>query len=504
MPRSGMVATAVEWLRQLGIIQPDTPQQRLRAERTVPAQTVVVAPPVPERTPELSTDGDNSATSGDEQPVEPAPAVVVEHQVPVADTTPVPAVAVTPAPQAVAAPNVQFPADVSQLDRRARRRLGRLAVEHAETVLDREQLALAQDIETAVDNQLTREDTNPVHATPSLLARVWTWLSANRVFLGVAALEGVGGVVVVLTQLGFYRDLTGLDIPLAGHVIKVWLAMPFVNEGFTWAYGAMATWSVHAKTGGAAKYVRRMWMSAAFTATVNIVHNVQHLGEPTTGIVVGLFSLALPGLWHSFVGMTSALVSGRSAEDIKAAVRARVLHPWISLRTDRIQDLMRCDRTTAWDLAVVATVKQVCEELAKRKDDLLDGLIPGVTAIEDHRQPKVRKRPAPKTTVQADEPQPAELKPSKPNTEPADGADVIDLNQRTERPEWLTDELAATAKKAMFAYLDRRPEANGVELDHFGIRWLGTSPNYGRGVRRDWLKERGIDPSTAAVAAGKG
>lgn len=58
-----------------------------------------------------------------------------------------------------------------------------------------------------------------------------------------------------------------------------------------------------------------------------------------------------------------------------------------------------------------------------------------------------------------------------------------------EKPEWLTDDM--TAREAMFAYLDRNPEASGADLDRFGMAHLGTKKDYGRGVRRSWLKASG-------------
>lgn len=86
MPRHGMAATARQWLRDLGFIKPATPQQLLRAEHTVSVKAT--AAPAPERPVELSPDGDNDATGNDTPVAEPLPAPVVEHQVPVADTTP--------------------------------------------------------------------------------------------------------------------------------------------------------------------------------------------------------------------------------------------------------------------------------------------------------------------------------------------------------------------------------------------------------------------------------
>lgn len=81
----GMVATAVrQWLDTLGFTKANTPQRRLRAERTVLVQDrTVPAPRVPESVPELSLDGDKDATSDEAPAVERAPAAVVEHQAPV-------------------------------------------------------------------------------------------------------------------------------------------------------------------------------------------------------------------------------------------------------------------------------------------------------------------------------------------------------------------------------------------------------------------------------------
>lgn len=66
-----------------------------------------------------------------------------------------------------------------------------------------------------------------------------------------------------------------------------------------------------------------------------------------------------------------------------------------------------------------------------------------------------------------------------------------------ERPDWLTDGLARTAKLAMFAYLDRHPDADGPELDRFGMRHLGTRKDYGRRCRLLWRQDRDRQAATA-------
>lgn len=55
-------------------------------------------------------------------------------------------------------------------------------------------------------------------------------------------------------------------------------------------------------------------------------------------------------------------------------------------------------------------------------------------------------------------------------------------------PEWLTDELRATPRAAMLAYLDQHGDTAGAELDRFGAQYLNTKPTLGRKVRAEWLK----------------
>lgn len=71
-----------------------------------------------------------------------------------------------------------------------------------------------------------------------------------------------------------------------------------------------------------------------------------------------------------------------------------------------------------------------------------------------------------------------------PEAEPVRALHVVP----PEKPEWLTDDM--TARDAMFAYLDRNPDATGADLDRFGMAHLGTRKDYGRGVRRAWLAEQ--------------
>lgn len=93
-------------------------------------------------------------------------------------------------------------------------------------------------------------------------------------------------------------------------------------------------------------------------------------------------------------------------------------------------------------------------------------------------------------------PEPIAIEPV-PQAEPVvlDTIDVDDTPESgtvlafsDERPEWLLHGM--TAKEAMYAYLDRYPDATGAVLDRFGARFLNTRKDYGRGVRRDWTRNR--------------
>lgn len=57
-----------------------------------------------------------------------------------------------------------------------------------------------------------------------------------------------------------------------------------------------------------------------------------------------------------------------------------------------------------------------------------------------------------------------------------------------QRPEWVEADM--NAKQAMFALLNRYPQASGSDLDRFGTQFFGTGKDYGRGVKREWIKKQ--------------
>lgn len=225
------------------------------------------------------------------------------------------------------------------------------------------------------------ETSTPNHATDADEAEELGWWKTNRIFLIVALLTLLAGAVIVVTQLNFYRDIPGLTIEVVGHKIIVWPLIPVMVEGFTWTFGAMATHAVRTKTGGAGKYIRWMWFFATIAATVNVYHNVRTTHDILTGVVLGGASIAAPFLWHSYVGMTSAIVEHRSVEDVKLAAKRRLQHPRLSWRADRIQTLLMCDRPTAWAYALVFKTSEIHDKVKADLGQRLDETPPQVGAV---------------------------------------------------------------------------------------------------------------------------
>ncbi|WP_372672595.1 DUF2637 domain-containing protein [Amycolatopsis kentuckyensis] len=230
------------------------------------------------------------------------------------------------------------------------------------------------------DSAMT-ETSTPNHATDADEAEELGWWKTNRIFLIVALLTLLAGAVIVVTQLNFYRDIPGLTIEVVGHKIIVWPLIPIMVEGFTWTFGAMATHAVRTKTGGAGKYIRWMWFFATIAATVNVYHNVRTTHDILTGVVLGGASIAAPFLWHSYVGMTSAIVEHRSVEDVKLAAKRRLQHPRLSWRADRIQTLLMCDRPTAWAYALVFKTSEIHDKVKADLGQRLDETPPQVGAV---------------------------------------------------------------------------------------------------------------------------
>lgn len=366
-----------------------------------------------------------------------------------------------------AAPN-EFPAGYKP-GWRARRRLDRIAVERAELALRAEEVALEVDLQLGADRLL---DANSEYGQPdaqddrnkSFLRRKLDWARDNRVFLLVATLTLIAGVVIVLLQLGFYRTLKGLVIPLHTWNIPVWLALPLVNEGFTWTFGAMAAFAVKKQQGNPSKYVQYMWVSAGIESVITVSHNVSTVGDFLTGVATGALSLAAPFLWHTYVGMSQAFEEGKTAQQIKQEIRTRILHPIYSFRTMRIKTLLQCEWNVAWSFAIVCTYqevqKRVKPHLEGRIDSVIATLVLPAEVVPGKVVPRPRQRierqmpPAPPAPPQQPEEMTVEM-PKVVNERPADEekSNVIDFK--------LAQEFGDKRGRALAEWLGRLDENDG-------------------------------------------
>lgn len=221
----------------------------------------------------------------------------------------------------------------------------------------------------------------------------------------------------------------------------------------------------------------------------------------------------------------TALSSWINYIDQPANTHARMVAVWLPIAAVAVFDVvlseMRADweeahgrkafRMRIWLLALRAVVDRQGTRAAFREQitDIPVSSLVGLGA--DLREPAraVQAAPQPVTAPAdepADEPQPVvvDVRPETVVDEPLPAADDDEPPARPdgpqtppdnvvpfmdERPDWLTDDM--TAKQAMFAYLDRHPQAKGPELDRFGMRHLDTKKDYGRRCRVLWERQRG-------------
>lgn len=207
-----------------------------------------------------------------------------------------------------------------------------------------------------------------------------------------------------------------------------------------------------------------------------------------------------------------------------ASTEARLVAVWLPIAAVAVFDVvlseMRADweeahgrkafRMRIWLLALRAIVDREGTRAAFRTQ-ITDIPVSSLVGLGADLRPRaveaVEVAPAPAEPVQAlaveavapvevTEPEVVDAAPEPANDVSTDAPQRPDREGTAgERPEWLTDELAGHAKRAMFAYLDLHPTADGAELDTFGIVHLGTRKDYGRKVRRDWVKARQAQPA---------
>ncbi|AIG81363.1 Putative membrane protein (plasmid) [Amycolatopsis japonica] len=265
------------------------------------------------------------------------------------------------------------------------------------------------------------ETSTPTNASDADEVENLGWWKSQRIFFAVAGLTLLAGVVIVVTQLNFYREISGLTFYVGDTKIVIWPLIPIMVEGFTWMFGAFATHAVRARTGGEGKFIRWMWFFATIAATVNVWHNWKTTHDPLTAIVLGGASIAAPFLWHSYVGLTSAIVEHRSVDDVKLAAKRRLRHPIISMRADKIQTLLMCDRTTAWTYALVFTAREIHKQVKADLKPRLAEVAPQVGAALPARVVRASQSAAPKQKAAPAKPQvkaPQQRRPIQPPPAP--------------------------------------------------------------------------------------
>jgi hypothetical protein len=146
-------------------------------------------------------------------------------------------------------------------------------------------------------------------------------LADDRPLLAAIVMSGVCLVVEFVGQLMFYGDLPWNDMLL---FMPVMLAI--IVTGATWTFAVNAAYLTSRGLSGAAD-IRKMWYWATTAAVMNGYHGIVVLHEISVGIVLGSASLVGPYIWHRYVSLTKVAKSGRTAEQIRAALLRRLFHP---------------------------------------------------------------------------------------------------------------------------------------------------------------------------------
>ncbi|MCA1185736.1 DUF2637 domain-containing protein [Saccharopolyspora sp. 6T] len=191
-------------------------------------------------------------------------------------------------------------------------------------------------------------------------AFVWT------VALGFASLLAA---VVVLTQVGFYRDNLGDSTPI-GRLPWLDLAYltPIAVEGVAQVFTVMTSFAV-INNRPSARYERLMWLFSSIAAGTNAWHNI-HGGDWLTGVVLGGMSIVGPLIVHMALRWDRDAQADRTAEEIRRAAIERAVrasrraaqvsrHPINSWHTISIATNLGCGWDTAYRIALLGQYKTV-------------------------------------------------------------------------------------------------------------------------------------------------
>jgi hypothetical protein len=297
------------------------------------------------------------------------------------------------------------------------------------------------------------------------------WAKEKRIFLGSAAVAGACAAIAVIGQIDYYTSIPHLPKSIA-------YLFPIGVEAISWVMGAAAAKCVQDNL-PSGKYSRRMWAFALFAAAVNIWHGVTHINV-SVGVVLGLASVFGPFVWHSYTGMARLEQSGKTWDELKVAAKARLHHPVLSFRADRIQSLLKCDQATAWKWAlahkVSAVQKLVASEMARKLGN------PSLQVMTVEPKPAAQPKPAAPKKVEQPTPAPQPQPPVQPAVVERPKLTAV-LSVETS----LVDEFGSRRAEAIQRWLNRlretgeAPSYNSIDIE-MGVPGSGltkkTIPGY--------------------------
>lgn len=237
--------------------------------------------------------------------------------------------------------------------------------------LSRRRLGAAAALD-ALTSARRRAEKDPAPKAPATMS-VWTRLLIGGVAALVLAGAAVIALVVVGTQVGFYRaamkvqtvDFTPLPLP----TLDLPVFTPLATEGVVWMCTLMAVVLVILNR-SSGLWTRAMWLFSAVAAFVNTFHAVAENHDLLGGVVTGGLSIAGPFVVHLFViwvrhvrsgqTLTEARIEtsirwatiGHTATAIGLAVLDHTVHPITAARTISVWRTYRgITYSQAWAIA---------------------------------------------------------------------------------------------------------------------------------------------------------
>jgi len=155
-------------------------------------------------------------------------------------------------------------------------------------------------------------------------------LQDNRPLMFAVGAELLFIPITVLGNLMFLQSLEGwswfafLQYPLA-----------LAPEYMTWTFAANAT-SLARDRLPYSTQTRLMWLCAFAAASLNAYHGVATLHNVSMAYMLGVPSIAGPGIWHVYLHLRKRKLARRSADEIISDMWTRICHPILMFRRRRL------------------------------------------------------------------------------------------------------------------------------------------------------------------------